>query len=104
MPAARPPGFEQGVALTGLLAQLASERREVFVLTQLLGLGYAGTAAAVDCPVGTVRSRAARARRDLVALLTDGEPAAVPPDRRPATRAGGGSDRTRRGRVLVPAG
>ncbi|MFD8143682.1 sigma-70 family RNA polymerase sigma factor [Streptomyces sp. NPDC059708] len=64
------PGFEDGVALAELLALIPAERREAFVLTQLLGLGYAEAAAAAGCPIGTVRSRVARARADLVALLT----------------------------------
>jgi RNA polymerase sigma-70 factor (ECF subfamily) len=59
------PGFEEGVALRELLDALNGERREAFVLTQLLGFGYADAAAVVGCPVGTVRSRVARARADL---------------------------------------
>lgn len=50
-----------------LLGDLAPERREALVLTQFLGLSYAEAAAVCDCPVGTVRSRVARAREDLVA-------------------------------------
>jgi RNA polymerase sigma-70 factor (ECF subfamily) len=56
-------------AVTDLLARLAPERREAFVLTQLLGLPYAEAAAVAGCPVGTIRSRVARARADLVAVL-----------------------------------
>ncbi|MFG2495648.1 sigma-70 family RNA polymerase sigma factor [Streptomyces caniferus] len=71
------PGFDEGVALTDLLSALEPSRREAFVLTQLLGLPYAEAAAVVGCPVGTVRSRVARARETLIALLdaADGEPA-----------------------------
>ncbi|MFE6905341.1 sigma-70 family RNA polymerase sigma factor [Streptomyces erythrochromogenes] len=65
------PGFEDGIALAELLAAIPSERREAFVLTQLLGLPYAEAAEAVGCPIGTVRSRVARARTSLIALLTD---------------------------------
>ncbi|MFJ3668791.1 sigma-70 family RNA polymerase sigma factor [Streptomyces sp. NPDC090106] len=61
------PGFDDGVALLDLLAALPAERREVFVLTQLLGVPYAEAAALSDCPVGTVRSRVARARETLAA-------------------------------------
>ncbi len=50
------------MALLDLLATLDAPRREAFVLTQLAGLPYADAAAAVDCPIGTVRSRVARAR------------------------------------------
>ena len=65
------PGFEDGVVLLDLLATLPDERREAFVLTQLLGLPYAEAAEVSDCPVGTVRSRVARAREALVDLLDD---------------------------------
>lgn len=81
------PGFEDGVALAELLAVIPEERREAFVLTQLLGLPYAEAAEAIGCPVGTVRSRVARARSALVVLLTDtgtgeAEPARPAPVRR----------------------
>lgn len=49
-----------------LLAWLDPERRVAFVLTQLLGFTYAEAAEICDCPVGTIRSRVARARSDLV--------------------------------------
>ncbi|WP_239516846.1 MULTISPECIES: sigma factor-like helix-turn-helix DNA-binding protein [unclassified Streptomyces] len=39
-----------------LLATIPAERRDAFVLTQLLGLPYADAAEAIGCPVGTVRS------------------------------------------------
>ncbi|MDN0197644.1 sigma-70 family RNA polymerase sigma factor [Streptomyces sp. S.PNR 29] len=67
------PGFDEGVALLDLLAALPDERREAFVLTQLLGLPYAEAAELSDCPVGTIRSRVARARTTLMALLTEAE-------------------------------
>jgi RNA polymerase sigma-70 factor (ECF subfamily) len=55
------------VALQELLAALDAERREAFVLTLLVGLSYAEAADVAGCPVGTIRSRVARARDDLVA-------------------------------------
>ncbi|MFE9681108.1 sigma-70 family RNA polymerase sigma factor [Streptomyces sp. NPDC006285] len=67
------PGFDDGVALLDLLAALPYERREAFVLTQLVGLPYAEAAELSDCPVGTVRSRVARARATLMALLAETE-------------------------------
>jgi RNA polymerase sigma-70 factor (ECF subfamily) len=67
------PGFDDGVALLELLASLPDERREAFVLTQLLGMPYAEAAELSDCPVGTVRSRVARARATLMALLAEAE-------------------------------
>jgi RNA polymerase sigma-70 factor (ECF subfamily) len=59
------------VAIRALIAELDTERREAFVLTQVVGLSYAETAEVCSCPVGTVRSRVARARADLVAMLGD---------------------------------
>ena len=60
------PDHADGVTLRTLVAGLDDERREAFVLTQLLGLSYAEAAGICDCPVGTIRSRVARARADLV--------------------------------------
>ncbi|MFI8962422.1 sigma-70 family RNA polymerase sigma factor [Streptomyces sp. NPDC053493] len=68
------PGFEDGIALAEIMAAIPAERRDAFVLTQLLGLPYAEAAAAVGCPVGTIRSRVARARTSLIALLHGDEP------------------------------
>lgn len=61
----------EGAVVGDLLARLSAERREAFVLTQLLGLPYAEAAEVAGCPVGTIRSRVARAREDLVTALTD---------------------------------
>jgi RNA polymerase sigma-70 factor, ECF subfamily len=61
----------EGAAVTDLLTRLAPDRREAFVLTQLLGLPYAEAAEVAGCPVGTIRSRVARARADLVEALGD---------------------------------
>ncbi|MER8230994.1 sigma-70 family RNA polymerase sigma factor [Streptomyces sp. NPDC094049] len=72
------PGFEDGVALAELLAALAPERKDAFVLTQLLGLPYAEAAETIGCPVGTVRSRVARARASLIALLNGEEEPGLP--------------------------
>jgi RNA polymerase sigma-70 factor (ECF subfamily) len=67
------PGFEEGVALLDLLATLPDERREAFILTQLVGLSYMEAAEVTDCPVGTIRSRVARARATLLELLAEPE-------------------------------
>jgi len=48
---------------------VALSHGEAFVLTQLLGLPYAEAAEVAGCPVGTIRSRVARARADLVESL-----------------------------------
>ena len=64
-----PPGSQ--AAVDELLAALEPDRRAAFVLTQLVGCSYAETAAICGCPVGTIRSRVARAREDLDAMATD---------------------------------
>ena len=61
----------EGAAVADLLARLDPPRREAFVLTQLLGLPCAEAAEVAGCPVGTIRSRVARARADLVEALGD---------------------------------
>ncbi|MFI8304700.1 sigma-70 family RNA polymerase sigma factor [Streptomyces sp. NPDC085927] len=67
------PGFDDGIALVELLDTLPDDRREAFVLTQLVGLPYAEAASVSDCPIGTVRSRVARARISLIEWLEDAE-------------------------------
>jgi RNA polymerase sigma-70 factor (ECF subfamily) len=69
--AARVPGIDDAVSLSLAVRGLTDDRREAFVLTQVLGLGYAEAAEVCDCPVGTIRSRVARARQDLVDALGD---------------------------------
>src|SRR5215217_3725550 len=59
----------EGATVADLLARLDPDRREAFVLTQLLGLPYAEAAEVAGCPVGTIRSRVARARADLIGSL-----------------------------------
>jgi RNA polymerase sigma-70 factor, ECF subfamily len=58
-----------------LLGCLEPDRRAAFTLTQLLGYSYAEAAEITGVPVGTIRSRVARARESLITLL--GEPALV---------------------------
>ncbi|QKW24763.1 sigma-70 family RNA polymerase sigma factor [Streptomyces seoulensis] len=72
------PGFEEGVALIDLLESLSDERREAFLLTQIVGLSYEEAAGFVGCPVGTVRSRVSRARGVLERLLREAETASAP--------------------------
>ena len=59
------------LTLEDLVVHLEPARRAAFVLTQVLGLTYAETAAVCGCEIGTVRSRVARARMDLVAGMAD---------------------------------
>ncbi|GAA2523441.1 sigma-70 family RNA polymerase sigma factor [Pilimelia columellifera subsp. columellifera] len=49
-----------------LLGRLTEERRSAFALTQVLGLSYAEAAEIEEVAVGTIRSRVARARSDLI--------------------------------------
>jgi RNA polymerase sigma-70 factor (ECF subfamily) len=60
------------VAVRALIAGLEPDRREAFVLTQILGLSYAEAAEVCSCPVGTIRSRVARARAELIDALGGG--------------------------------
>ncbi|WP_075743921.1 MULTISPECIES: sigma-70 family RNA polymerase sigma factor [Actinoalloteichus] len=62
----RSAGFEDIVELNVLLDSLDESRRSAIVLTQILGLSYAEAAKVCDCEVGTIRSRVARARDDLL--------------------------------------
>ena len=63
------PGIDDTVSINLAVRTLTEDRRDAFVLTQVLGLGYAEAAQVCGCPVGTIRSRVARARRDLVDVL-----------------------------------
>ena len=67
------PDHAPATDLDALVATLEPDRRAAFVLTQVLGLTYAEAAAVCDVPVGTIRSRVARARDDLVARLREDE-------------------------------
>jgi RNA polymerase sigma-70 factor (ECF subfamily) len=57
------------VDLDTVVGALDPDRRTAFVLTQVLGLHYDEAAEVIGCPIGTVRSRVARARIDLLGLL-----------------------------------
>jgi RNA polymerase sigma-70 factor (ECF subfamily) len=74
---------DQEFLVQDLLARLQSDRRTAFVLTQIIGLSYHEAAQVCDCPTGTIRSRVARARADLIRALND-----IEQSHRPATQAG----------------
>jgi RNA polymerase sigma-70 factor (ECF subfamily) len=59
--------------LHAAIARLPVEYREALVLFELQELTYAETAAVLDCPVGTVRSRLHRGRALLAAMLEESE-------------------------------
>ncbi|RNE49035.1 RNA polymerase sigma factor [Corynebacterium alimapuense] len=49
-----------------LIDSLPAERREALILTQVLGYTYEEAAKIADVRIGTIRSRVARARKDLL--------------------------------------
>jgi RNA polymerase sigma-70 factor (ECF subfamily) len=57
------------LSTSDLLSRLSEDRRTAFVLTQVMGMSYAEAAEVEDVPVGTIRSRVARARDELVTLV-----------------------------------
>ena len=89
-PAAREPSPDrpvpgdatEWVGLTLLLERLDPDRRTAFVLTQILGCSYQEAADACHCPVGTIRSRVARARDELIAAMGERGTGATPPEGR----------------------
>jgi RNA polymerase sigma-70 factor (ECF subfamily) len=59
--------------LHAALTRLPVEYREVLVFCDIEEWTYAATAAVLDCPIGTVRSRLHRGRALLATLLVEGE-------------------------------
>ena len=53
-------------AVSALIDELPEEQHEAFVLTQVIGCSYAEAAEVCGVPIGTIRSRVARAREHLV--------------------------------------
>lgn len=60
-------------ALEQAMATLAPEDRDALSAVTLFGLSYLEASAALEVPVGTVKSRVFRARRALAALLLEPE-------------------------------
>ena len=69
------PDHAGSITVAALLEPLEPERREAFVLTQLLGLSYAEAAEVAGVAVGTIRSRVSRARAELAEGATRAEEA-----------------------------
>lgn len=67
------PDVTGRVDLDDILSHLDDDRRNAFVLTQVIGLHYDEAAEVLGCPIGTVRSRVARARRDLVSMMRESD-------------------------------
>ena len=51
------------------MKQLSSDHRQILILVCVKGMKYEEVAAALEIPVGTVRSRLARARENLQAIM-----------------------------------
>jgi RNA polymerase sigma-70 factor (ECF subfamily) len=66
-------GHEDIVELNLLLGGLCPEQREALVLTQVIGMSYAEAADVMGCQVGTIRSRVARAREELIEARSIGQ-------------------------------
>jgi RNA polymerase sigma-70 factor (ECF subfamily) len=77
-PPAATPAHDGAIELDIMLATLDPDRRAAFVLTQLLGLEYQEAADVMDVPIGTIRSRVARARVQLIDALGPGNVGAIP--------------------------
>jgi RNA polymerase sigma-70 factor (ECF subfamily) len=56
-----------------LVDDLREDRRSAFVLTQVIGCSYEEAAAVCGVPIGTIRSRVARAREQLTTALRESE-------------------------------
>lgn len=65
-PVGTTPDTDDAYALRELVTALEPERQEAFVLTQMVGCSYAEAAEICGVPVGTIRSRVARARDQLL--------------------------------------
>ncbi|WP_426718017.1 RNA polymerase sigma factor [Corynebacterium auriscanis] len=62
--------WAEWVDTRALIDQLDEQRREALILTQMLGYSYEEAAHIANVRVGTIRSRVARARADLVEMAT----------------------------------
>ena len=71
-PASPVAAVDDAVLLRRLVDSLDADRRDALLLTRWAGLSYAEAADVLGVPIGTVRSRVARARGDLAQLLGAG--------------------------------
>ena len=81
------PSVSEAAELDELLFTLDPDRRAAFVLTQINGLRYEEAAELLGVPIGTVRSRVARARDELVGAINAADRESGEPDdlrRRPS--------------------
>lgn len=80
--------------LHAALARLPVEYREALVLCELQELSYAETAAAIGCPIGTVRSRLHRGKALLTTMFAERSD--------PAAEAGAAAESAFRPREVCP--
>ena len=73
--------LDEGLDVRAAIEGLRPVFREPLLLAVYDQLSYEEIAAVLDCPIGTVRSRIARAKRDLAVTLA--------PDAKTGTRGGG---------------
>ncbi|MCQ9342757.1 RNA polymerase sigma factor [Corynebacterium kozikiae] len=66
-PRTAPSSWSEWVDVRMLIDALPEERREALILTQVLGYSYEEAAKIADVRLGTIRSRVARARADIIA-------------------------------------
>lgn len=88
-PPSGPPDPQHWTELGAIMDRLGEDRRLALLLTQVLGLSYAEAAEVCGCAVGTIRSRVARAREELLGSWTG-----VREGSRATSRAGTGSPRS----------
>jgi RNA polymerase sigma-70 factor (ECF subfamily) len=67
----RPTAVDELHGLADLVERLAPAQREAFVLTQITGCSYAEAAELCGVQIGTIRSRVARARFELIELMRE---------------------------------
>jgi RNA polymerase sigma-70 factor (ECF subfamily) len=65
------PAVDEVHGLADLVSRLAPAQREAFVLTQISGCSYAEAAELCGVEIGTIRSRVARARVELIGLVRE---------------------------------
>ncbi|WP_151550298.1 MULTISPECIES: RNA polymerase sigma factor [Corynebacterium] len=62
-----PAALPEWIDARMVIEKLPPDRREALILTQVLGYKYEEAAKIAGCRVGTIRSRVARARQDIIA-------------------------------------
>jgi RNA polymerase sigma-70 factor (ECF subfamily) len=65
------PDHAGRLELDAIIRTIEPQRREAFVLTQVIGCSYAEAAEICDVEIGTIRSRVARARADMIEACRD---------------------------------